>query len=100
MDNPEIKALIPISCPSCKEQMIVEFVVTAPKLSEVFTAQGIDDAKRDAIQRIGELDVPKTISAPIIEWINNPETIFTSNDIAEILKGIESEPKKDTTEEK
>ena len=98
MDNTEIKALIPTSCPSCKTQLIVQFKVTAPSLSGVFTAQMIEEAKQEAIKRINDLGVTEEISTPVIEWINDPDTIFTPDDIDEILKGIDHEPKKEDTE--
>jgi hypothetical protein len=70
---------------------VVEFVTGAPKLSQVFTPEMIESAKKDALALIKELKAPAEITKPVVEWINNEDTIFSPNDVDEIIKNIQSQ---------
>jgi hypothetical protein len=91
MENNEIKSLNPIECPYCHKHIIVEFITTAPKLSDVYTPDTIQAAKQEALKQIGELLVPEELTKPVIEWIKDPNTIFGPNDVVDIIKNIEKQ---------
>ncbi len=91
MTNEEIKALTPTTCPHCGKQIIVEFVTSAPKLTNVLTVEAIEAARMDCIARIEALGVDESISRPMIEWLRNPETLFGPDDIETILQQLKEQ---------
>lgn len=90
-NSSDIKALIPATCPHCNETIVVEFISSAPKLIGVITVAMIEDAKSETVKRIQELNVLDEVSAPVIQWINSPDTIFGPNDIDTIVKNIQKQ---------
>lgn len=86
MNDQDIKALIPIKCPHCQKDLVVEFITSAPRLAAVMTPETIEKAKSEALVRINALHLPGEISTPIVSWINNPETIFSPDDVDEIVR--------------
>lgn len=91
MEESEIKALTPVECPHCHKTIVVEFTTAAPKLSEVYTPEMIDAAKKDAVDQIIKLEAPEEKTKPVIEWINNTDTIFGPSDVQEIIKNIQNQ---------
>jgi hypothetical protein len=91
MKSNQIKSLNPAECPYCHKEFIVEFTATAPQLSGLHTPENIDAAKREALRQIDALSAPEEIAKPIIEWIRDPETIFSPNDIDEIIKNVQKQ---------
>jgi len=99
MNDQEIKALIPVNCPHCKKTIVLEFITNAPTLSSVYTPEMIEMAKVDAINKINMLQVDGEIKNPVIEWINNPETIFGPNDVEEIVRNVQKTNPNESKEE-
>lgn len=85
MNENEIRAFIPIACPHCDKPVLVEFVTTAPKVVDLHTPASIELTKQEAISRLQAIPGHEAFSKPIIDWINNPETVFGMNDIDEII---------------
>jgi hypothetical protein len=96
MNDQEIKALIPVTCPHCSKPLVVEFITSAPRLEAVMTSEMIEQAKAEAVVRINALHLPEETSLPIISWINNPETIFSPDDVNDIVK--QAQASKETQE--
>jgi len=88
MKDNEIKNLIPIDCPHCGQPIIAEFISSMPQLVDVLTLEKVKEAKQEALKQIEELHLPEGNTASIVEWINKPDTIFGSNDIENIIKGL------------
>lgn len=88
MNQNDIKALMPTTCPNCNKILVVEFTTTAPILSGIFTVEMIETAKQDALKKIEELSIPEDEKKTTVEWIKNPETIFSPNDVEEIIKNL------------
>ena len=61
MNEQDIKALTPTMCPHCGEQLIVEFMTSAPRLTGIYTVEMIESAKESAIKKIEELQVPEDV---------------------------------------
>lgn len=99
MEDNDIKSLTPIECPQCHNTLIVEFVTAAPKVMGTYTAEMIEKAKKDALAKIELLEAPDELKKPIVEWINNPETIFSPNDLDEIIKNIKKQTGDESKEE-
>lgn len=88
MENNDIKALTPSECPHCGGSIIIESTVTAPKVTGIYTLDMIKAAKTDALKRISDLHSLESVTKSAIDWINDPETIFSPNDVDEIIKNI------------
>lgn len=95
MDTNEIKSLNPIECPHCHQTIVVEFNTGAPKLNGVYTPKMLEAAKEEALARIDELGLPKEITKSTVDWIKDPNTIFSPSDVDEIIKNIEKTTNED-----
>lgn len=91
MNQNEIKALTPTTCPHCQKPIIVEIIATAPSLSNIHTPDTIEEAKQEALRQIGELSAPEENTKHVIDWINDPNTIFGPGEIKEIIKNIKEQ---------
>lgn len=89
MQNQDIKSLTPIECPHCQKPIVIEITTEAPKLAGTYTPAMLDAAKQEALAKIAELGLPDEFTKPTTDWINNPDTIFSPNDVPEIIKNIE-----------
>lgn len=98
MQESEIKSLTPIECPHCRKPIVIEFTTGAPKLSGTYTAEMLEAAKREALAKIAEMNLPEEFTKATTDWINSPDTIFGPNDVEEIIKNIQK-PQEDEPEE-
>lgn len=87
--NNEIKTIYPLCCPSCGNDVLVEFVVHPIALSGVFTREEMIKAKTDAISGVRALSsVDKQKKQEVIDWINDPETIFGPGEVPHIIESL------------
>lgn len=89
MQDQEIKSLTPVECPHCSKPIVIEFITGAPKAAGVYTPEMLEAAKQEAISRINALGLPEEFTKATMDWIKNPDTIFSPNDIEEIIKNIQ-----------
>ena len=89
-DSQEIKSLVPVLCPHCSQQIVVAFKMSAPQLTSVLTVDMIEKAKGEAVAKIGALPITIEQKQPVLDWINDPETIFGPEDVVEIIKNIQN----------
>lgn len=90
MESQEIKSLVPVTCPHCSQAIVVAFKLAAPQLTNILTVDMIERAKGEAVAKIGALPIGMDEKQPILDWINNPETIFAPEDVQEIIKNIQN----------
>ena len=93
MQSDEIKSIIPIECPHCSKQVIVEFNTPGPQLTSVMTPEIMNKAKLDAVAKIAKLSIPAEARKQAIEWLNEEETVVTPDGIETIMKNLEEEYK-------
>ena len=91
MKEQDIKVLTPVTCPHCQKTIVVEFTTSAPQLSDIYTPEIIEAAKVEAVKQIELLLVPEEISKPVIDWVQDQNTIFGPNDIPEIIKQLKKQ---------
>lgn len=99
MNSNDIKALSPVVCPHCNKDVIVELITSAPKITDVFTVEDVDKAKKEVVKQIRELNIGDEVKEPAILWVNNPDTLFSPNDIPEIIKNLKKQDPTDESEE-
>lgn len=103
MQESDIKSLTPIACPHCNKDIVIEFTTKAPELTGVYTPEVLEAAKKEALAKIEELNLPGEFTKATIEWINNPDTIFGPKDVWEIIKNMpkadQDEPEEEIEEE-
>ena len=95
MESQEIRSLVPATCPHCSRVIIVSFKMGAPQLSSVLTVEMVEKAKGEAVARVGALSLSMEEKQPILDWINNPETMFSSADVDEMIKNIKTNDTKE-----
>ena len=88
MQDSEIKSLIPMECPHCGKTIVIEFITGTPKLTGGYTPSMIEDAKKKALQGIDALELSEEIKKPVVDWINNNDTIFGPNDVEDIIANL------------
>jgi|GEM_PF-3427914 len=93
MQSDEIKSIIPIECPHCGKQVIVEFNTPGPQLTSVLTQETMEKAKTDAIAQIANLSIPVEAKKQAVDWLNEAETVVTPDGIETIIKNLEEEYK-------
>ena len=86
--NHDIKAVIPTNCPSCGEGIVIQVAMQAPELISLLTMQQVEDIKKKAKERILSLDLESEVTNEKIEFIENPELVFSEDDIENIIKNI------------
>jgi len=88
MNDNEIKSLTPTECPHCKKPFLIEVTMTAPLVKGLHTDESLRSAKDIAIMKINRLHIPELQKKEAVEWVNNPETVFTASDVDTILNNI------------
>ena len=88
MQEGEIKSLSTMTCPHCKEDIIVEVVSNAPVVKNVYSVFSLIDAKKEAEKKVKMLDAPEDLESPLLEWINDKDTVFTPDDVQGILNEL------------
>lgn len=88
MANNEIKTITPIECPHCKLDLFVEFVNKPTEVVSVFNQNSVNKAKNRARQIIEDTDIDPQAKQDILNWVNNDETIFSENEVDEIVKSL------------
>lgn len=95
MKSPIIKSLVPTKCPDCGHDIVVAFDIPSPRLTAVLTPAKIKKAKTEVLQALGALNLPLDRFKELEEWVNDPETLFTPDDVDEIIQNMQKE--NDTT---
>lgn len=90
----EIKTIVPTTCPSCKKDIFVEFIMQATALGEVFTMDMLNEAKADLLKRIENMDLSKQRKKETEEWILSDETLFAPGEATTIMRSIVQEQDK------
>jgi len=83
-----IKTIVPTSCPSCKCDILVEFVNNSPEVSSVFTPADVEAAKEDARTRVGFLSIDESKKSQVLEWINDEATVFGPSEVDSIINSL------------
>lgn len=99
MENNDIKSLTPLSCPHCQKPIILEFINKAPELAGTYTPEMLEMAKKDALSKIEALNLPEEFTKPTVDWINNPDNIFSPNDVDSIVNSIKKFEDQDDEQE-
>ena len=88
MEKQDIKSLTPCDCPHCFKPIMIETTSTAPRISGLYTPEMLQAAKQEALAKIVELGLPSEATESTVKWINEETTIFSPNDVEEIIKNL------------
>lgn len=92
-----IKSIIPTTCPHCRENILVEFNFSIPRLDSVYTTGDIERAKQSAVSRIKELDIPEESKIGFISWIESEDTVFGFSEVDNIVENAQKSNEDITT---
>lgn len=83
-----IKTITPVECPHCKKPVYVEFSNKSPEVTSILTPETVELAKGRARERIEALDMDESDKLDVIDWINDPDTIFGISEVDEIVENL------------
>lgn len=83
-----IKTIVPTTCPSCKGDIMVEFVNHSPDISSVFTPADVTAAKEDARIRVNHLSIDQEKKDQVLEWIDDENTVFGPSEVDSIVNSL------------
>ena len=98
MKENEVKGLTPIKCPHCEKDIVIETVM-GQRLVGVFSIEMLEESKKETVKRIEELNISEESKKSVIDWVQNPETLFSPNDVDLIIQNLgaqEGEAKKES----
>lgn len=82
----KIKTIFTIKCPHCKKNSFCELLYTQPFIGDTFSEEEVNEAKKEAIEKMSLLDISNSIKVKYIDWINSSETVFSKNEIDLIIE--------------
>lgn len=91
MKTPIIKSLVPTKCPNCDHDIVVAFTIPSPRLTSVVTPAKIIKAKTEVLKALGALNLPLDKHKELEDWVNDPDTLFTNDDVDEIIQNIQKD---------
>lgn len=92
MEN-TIKTITATPCPHCSQEIFIEFEMPPVVMNEPFTKDQVSDAKADVLKKISDLNMPEEDVDGIITWITNPDTIFSPQEVPNIIASIKDNKK-------
>lgn len=88
MENNLIKAITKLTCPHCEKEIYVESQMEPPTIASVFTDDQYDGAKADCLTRIETLTIDDEKKKAVVDWINDPKTIFAPSEVENIILSL------------
>jgi len=83
-----IKTITPSTCPHCQKDIMVEFVNNSPEVSSIFSVEDVENAKNDVRERISFLAIDESKKTQVLEWLDEPETIFGPSEVDNIINSL------------
>jgi len=83
-----IKSITVLTCPHCNNEVYVESQMTPPVINSMFTEKQYTDAKADCLARIDTLTIDEEKKKAVIDWINDPKTIFSPDEVENIILSL------------
>ena len=84
----KVKTIVPVFCPHCQGEILVEYSIVPPELTSVFKPTDVALAKSDAIERIKTLSIDESKKQETVDWINDEETIFSVGEVDHIIQSL------------
>lgn len=91
---PDIKTIIPLTCPDCKHEIVVSLRLPTPAAPEYLEASNptlIQASKEELMTYIDTLEMPKEEKKELYNWIYNEDTILMPLDIVEIKNKLDEQ---------
>lgn len=86
--NNTIKSITPHTCPNCGKEIYIETNIVPPFIGSVFTEEDTTKAKQDLLERINTMTLDEAKKEAVIEWINDPSTIFGPEEVEKIVLSL------------
>lgn len=88
MENNIIKSIVEGLCPHCEKTIYFESRFLPPAIGEIFTMEKMQKAKEDCIERVKTLSLDSERKSAVIQWLENPETVFAPNEVELIITSL------------
>lgn len=88
-DSSTIKVMVPHVCPHCRNDVIVEMVVTPPRNPNIYTPAQIFDAKIEVQRRINLSGFPRPYVQEVEEWLMGEDVIVTPDEIDDVVQNVQ-----------
>jgi hypothetical protein len=83
-----IKVIVPGMCPHCNKEFFVSQKVITPTLDWILKEQDLEDAKKKVIKEIVNAKIDETEKKMVLDWVNNPDTLFGPDEVDSILEQV------------
>lgn len=90
-----IKLIVPALCPHCNKEIMVCNKLITPNVEWVLKPEDLDAAKKTVLDEINKVEFEdKKKKEFILEYLNNPDTIFGPDEVNDLLIQMLPQPKK------
>jgi len=88
MKENRIKSISTHECPHCKKSFFAESIFEPPVICSIYTKEDVDKAKKDCLERLETLSIDDEKKDLVRKWVDNPETIFGSEEVELIILSL------------
>ena len=87
-ENNIIKSIVVHACPHCSKEIYIESQMTPPMVNSLFTAEAVENAKKDCAERIETLTIEEGKKESLLKWLNDPSTVFGPEEVESIILSL------------
>ena len=91
-----MKIIVPALCPHCSKEIMVCNKLITPNIEWVLKPEDLEAAKKTVLDEINKVDfADESEKEYILEYLNNPETIFGPDEVTALLAQMLPKAKED-----